>query len=658
MGIGSGLIFSLIFAAIAAVLAAIRGKNQGPAAAIAFALTFFLVLMEDWAVHTRPMMTFGGLLPLILVNVLTVAIVCWIADAAAQSVSIGTVVPLVALLVLGGVWVNGHGSGHGLVPCPSANSGIGGNGRACPVEAYGIVHVDENPPGTLPASVTTNLVVVTPDEAATKASQAMSSGLAGTLGFASYLHLGPATLQRVNGHMWYAFPLEGKLHGVSPGYLMVSAENPGGPGTVIERYAPQYPDASMKVILGGGQGSEPDRWARSHGYDGYLLDNPTLEIPDGCGPGGTAQLCDPVPYYSVTLLRPQVGWTFFAPVGVLLINAHTGQITRYGLPGRTAAQDGGYPPVPSWVDRVYSQSMAATIGDWYGENAHRAWGGTGYTNRYTVSGDPVLVYTGDENPSWRMLLTSHGTDVSTYRILEMDSATGAIGVYTPAGPMAIESNVGSAFCNAQGTGANGQGAGALNVRSSHLVPEALTLHLIYGQLTWMASYEPGTGTTTGSAPDQQEGDNGDPCGTGEPPVANPTFTGVGFVSAYNVSGATVAAGNTRDAALANYEQQLAAGSGAAAQPGAGVTTLTVAGTICEKDVDPGSVATYYITLCGTGGKPDFTRVYNGTSSLGPAIVLAHQGDPVLLKVNKFTAAASDQQIVSFSDARHPVSAGS
>ena len=33
----------------------------------------------------------------------------------------------------------------------------------------------------------------------------------------------------------------------------------------------------MIVGLGGGQGSEPDRWAYSHGYSGYLLDDPTLE---------------------------------------------------------------------------------------------------------------------------------------------------------------------------------------------------------------------------------------------------------------------------------------------------------------------------------------------------------------------------------------------
>jgi hypothetical protein len=131
---------------------------------------------------------------------------------------------------------------------------------------------------------------------------------------------------------------------------------------------------SMVISLGGGQGSEPDRWAYSHGYSGYLLDDPTLEIND-----------QGLPFYTVTLLRPRVGWTFGAPVGVLVINAHTGQINRYALGG-----------VPYWVDRVYSQQMAMMIANWYGEYSQAGFQGIGSSdaNRFRVSGDPVMVYTG------------------------------------------------------------------------------------------------------------------------------------------------------------------------------------------------------------------------------------------------------------------------
>jgi hypothetical protein len=99
---------------------------------------------------------------------------------------------------------------------------------------------------------------------------------------------------------------------IAPGYIMVSAEDPDA--IPVEHYDGLY---SMIVSLGGGQGSEPDRWAYSHGYSGYLLDEPTLEIND-----------QGLPFYTVTLLRPRVGWTFGVPVGVLVINAHTGQINR------------------------------------------------------------------------------------------------------------------------------------------------------------------------------------------------------------------------------------------------------------------------------------------------------------------------------------------
>ena len=523
----------------------------------------------------------------------------------------------------------------------------GDNGPHNAHAASHIVHVTLAPGDALPASVTSDLVVVTPDEAATRASQAMSSGLAATRNFGTYTNLGPATLQRVDGKMWYAFQLEfdgagnkARLHGVVPGYIMVSAEVPSGPGTIVERYDRNY---TMTVSLAGGQGSEPMRYVRDHlpGAAKYLLQDPTLEIQDGTGD----------PYITVTMLKPQLGETFQAPVAVAVINAHTGAIAKYDLPGHGPNQLAAHAP---WVDRVYSQDMAGQIANWYGRYAQAGWGGVGSTNanRFQVSGDPVLTYTGDENPSWRMLLTSFNAETSVNRIVEMDSATGAITIYRPAQPMGIESTVAQAFCNAQG-------AGAGNVRSNHLVPEHMTLHVIDGQLVWMASYE--SSKNSGGQADasaQQEGDSGDPCGNGEAPADNPTFTGIGFVPAYAATAASAVFGNTREAALANLFTQLASGNGNGNNPGAGATQVTVTGTLCEKDVDPGTPATYYLTLCGAGGKPDFSRVYTGTSSVGPAIVLAHAGDAVTFRVLKVNASNSQQQVQGFSDKQHPVGAGS
>ncbi len=265
-------------------------------------------------------------------------------------------------MTFGTVWLVGHNSGH---------------------DAYlasHLVSVTVAPGDQLPASSTDNMVIVSPDIATTKASQAMATGIAGQRNFSTYLQLGPATLQFVDGRMWYVFPLEfdgagnkARLDAIEPGYIMVSAEDPNA--IPVEHYDGGY---SMVVSLGGGQGSEPDRWAYSHGYSGYLLDDPTLEVND-----------QGLPYYTVTLLSPWLGWTFFAPVGVLVIDAHTGQITRYALDD-----------VPSWVDRVYSQQMAMTIANWYGEYSQAGFQGVGSSNanRFRVSGEPVMVYTGAGQP--------------------------------------------------------------------------------------------------------------------------------------------------------------------------------------------------------------------------------------------------------------------
>jgi hypothetical protein len=649
MGIIHALLYAFIFGVLAAIFAALRlpkaksrrsgygGNDIKPAGAagaavVAFAVAFILVLLGDWAIHIRPVTTFPGLIWVITGDLIVVCFAVWIADVAAQSVSVGTILAPVGVIVLVIVWATGYNSGH------DAHKA-----------AYGIVHVTEYNSDTLPASTTSNLVIVTGDEAYTRASQAMSSGIASTRNYSSYLDLGPATLQMIDGHMWYVFSLEfqgninkSRLGGKVPGWIQISAEDPNA--EPVERYAPDYPNASMTVSLAGGQGSEPDRWAYDHGYSGYLLSNPTLEIPDQGYQGQSGNQI--TPYWSVTLLSPQLGWTFQAPAGMLLINAHTGQVTRYSLPGR------GQPsPAPSWVDRIYSADQAAQITNWYGFYGHAPFGGQGNSNRYQVSGDPVMVYTGNGNPSWRMLLTSYGNEVSAYRIVEMDSATGAMSVYAPANPMGVESTVASAFCNASGVGAG-------NVRANHLIPQAMTLHVIDGQLVWMTSYEP---STTGAATDNlQEGNNADPCGSGtaqpENATASPSFTGVGFVPAYHVSGANAVFGSTRSQALANLLTQLASQAGNQGQANAGGVTVTVAGKVASIRTDvAGGNTVYYVVLEGTGGKPDYTRVYVGTSSLlGPGIVEASPGDAVTISVLKINAGPGAEQMQSFADATRPL----
>lgn len=531
----------------------------------------------------RPVTTFAGLVPLILVNLVLMVITATVATF--KRLNAGSAAAALAIVTFGTIWIIGHNSGHNAY------------------QASHLVSVTVASGDKLPASSTNNMVIVSPDIATTKASQAMATGIAGQRNYSTYLELGPATLQYVDGQMWYVFPLEfdgagnkARLHAIEPGYIMVSAEDPNA--VPVEHYDGPY---SMIVSLGGGQGSEPDRWAYSHGYSGYLLDDPTLEIND-----------QGLPYYTVTLLAPRLGWTFFAPVGVLVINAHTGQITRYDLDD-----------VPYWVDRVYSQQMAETIANWYGEYAQAGFQGVGSSNanRFRVSGEPVMVYTGTGHPVWRMLLTSYNNDNSVAKIIEMNSATGAMTVYTPQQPMGIEGPVTQAFDNASG-------AGATLVKADHYQAVDLTLHVIYGHLTWMATYEP-------------EG-------------SNPSFVGIGFVDAYQATANNVVFGSSKSAALQNYLEQLATvGTANGTPPEQGGQYQTITGTISAIGWDvTGGQKYWYITLTGHPG-----HVYVGTvASVGPAIVLAQRGDAVTIRILNTGAQESTQTMQSFTDARVPLNA--
>lgn len=531
----------------------------------------------------RPMMTFGGLVPLILVNLVLMVITA--AASTRGRLNAGSAAATLAAVTFGTVWLVGHNSGH--------NAYL----------ASHLVSVTVAPGDQLPASSTDHMVIVSPDIATTKASQAMATGIAGQRNYSTYLQLGPATLQYVDGRMWYVFPLEfdgagnkARLHAIEPGYIMVSAEDPNA--IPVEHYDGGY---SMIVSLGGGQGSEPDRWAYSHGYSGYLLDDPTLEVND-----------QGLPYYTVTLLSPRLGWTFFAPVGVLVIDAHTGQITRYALGD-----------VPSWVDRVYSQQMAMTIANWYGDYSQARFQGIGSSdaNRFQVSGEPVMVYTGAGNPVWRMLLTSYNSDDSVSKIIEMNAATGAMRIYTPQRPMGIEAPVTQAFDNASGTGAT-------LVKADHYQAVDLTLHVIYGHLTWMATYEP-------------EG-------------SSPSFVGIGLVDAYQATANNVVFGNSKSAALQSYLAQLATeGTANGTAPEQGGQYQTITGKIAEIGWDiTGGQKYWYITLAG---QPE--HVYVGTvASVGPALVLAQPGNPVTISILDVGAQESTETMQSFTDARVPLHA--
>lgn len=583
-----GLLWALLFAVPLTLLTRIRRRPK-PWTGTAWLLGFnvaLLFVIDSLAFYAgRPMMTFPGLVPLILVNlcVLLVTVTLGARYRRRLTRNGGTVATFGVLLVFLVVWIAGHNSGHDAY------------------RASHLVSVTSAPSTQMPASSTDHMVVVSPDIATTKASQTMSTGIAGQRDYSTYLQLGTATLQYVDGRMWYVFPLKfdgsgnkARLRAVMPGYIMVSAEDPNA--VPVEHYDGRY---SMIVGEGAGQGAEPARWAYDHGYDQYLLDDPTLELND-----------QGQPFYTVTLLSPRLGWTFDAPAGVLVINAHTGQITRYALND-----------VPDWVDLVYGQRMAEQIANWYGEydQAGFASAGSSNANRFQVSGIPVMAYTGASHPVWRMLLTSYNADNSVSKIIEMNAETGAMRIYSPQRAMGTETPVSAAFDNASGTGAS-------MVKANHYQAVGLTLHVIYGHLTWMATYEPEGG--------------------------NASFTGVGFVDAYQATADNVVFGSSKSAALANYLNQLSSeGTSNGTAPEQGGQYQTVAGAISAVGWDiTGGQKYWYVSLKGHPG-----TLYVGTvSSVGPALVLAQRGDHVTIRVLNVGQRESTATMQSFTDSRVPL----
>jgi hypothetical protein len=115
----------------------------------------------------RPMMTFGGLVPLILLNLVLMVITA--AVSTRGRLNAGSAIAVLATVTFGTVWLVGHNSGH--------NAYL----------ASHLVSVTVAPGDQLPASSTDHMVIVSPDIATTKASQAMATGVAGQRNYSTYL---------------------------------------------------------------------------------------------------------------------------------------------------------------------------------------------------------------------------------------------------------------------------------------------------------------------------------------------------------------------------------------------------------------------------------------------------------------------------------------
>lgn len=234
----------------------------------------------------------------------------------------------------------------------------------------------------------------------------------------SEVQLGQLVLQKIQGKLYYAAPLEYRgffqwlsNHSVgSKGYILVSATNPQDV-RLIQNVDGQ--DVHIKVQMQGFLFDYLPRYLYFHGITNVGMVDFSFEVDE-----------DYHPYWVVTLYKNKVGFAGSDAVGVAVVNAETGDIQTYPLD-----------QAPDWIDRVQPASLIyKQIADW-GEYINGFWNAI-FTKAGTLqpAGDNLhLIYGEDGGVYWYTGITSSGKDQSTVGFILVNSRTKEAKWYKVAG---------------------------------------------------------------------------------------------------------------------------------------------------------------------------------------------------------------------------------
>lgn len=315
-----------------------------------------------------------------------------------------------------------------------------------------LVHVVKEPVGSYP-NTDPNHILMVPEETATfEANNVLGSATKDNI--STIFGLGAGTLQSVGQHLYWLYPLvpsgwrnSNRVHGASPGFVIVDAEDPNVPAQLKLGY-------HMRFFPGGKYDHSLARYLWTHGYSGSKLADMTLEVDDTWKP-----------FFTVSVDRLTLNFKPMVPKAMLIVDPQTGKIQRHALND-----------IPDWVDRVYSQGTVKQMLNWWGE-----WGNAPYkfwsessAGRFKVATgeDPVLVYTSTGHPVWQAILTSWNRDTSAAYLALFDARDNEVRLYQ------------IPDLTLMSTAANTIFGSPSNLRK--LEPAHMTLHRIYGQLTWVA----------------------------------------------------------------------------------------------------------------------------------------------------------------------------
>lgn len=263
----------------------------------------------------------------------------------------------------------------------------------------------------------------------------------------------------------------------TPGYIMVNATNPSqvylvtAIGDNSETSTPtdntrmgQASSAEGLVDLeldylnhGGYFSNNVYRWARLNGYTGGITDI-SFEINNAGRP-----------YWVLTQYEPTIGFGGADAIGVVVIDAQTGNITDY-----TVAE------APTWIDRIQPEAFVTRQLNNWGGYVNGFWNTIfGRHDMVQVTPGMSLVYGADGQSYWYSGMQSAGSDQATNSFVLVNTRTKEVRRYMVAG--------------ANETAARHSAEGAPGVREADYVGTDPILYNVSGEPTYFLTLKDGSG---------------------------------------------------------------------------------------------------------------------------------------------------------------------
>ncbi len=234
----------------------------------------------------------------------------------------------------------------------------------------------------------------------------------------SQVELGDFCIQKVGKDLYWVAPL---LHSGffkwfnnqegTAGYVMVSATNERDV-KLVQNIGGK--DIKIKYQPEAYFGSEISRHIYMHGHETVGLTDYTFEIDD-----------NGKPYWVVTKYDKKVGFGGNDAIGIVVVDAQTGDMKDYSIAN-----------APKWVDRIQPiDIIEEQLTDW-GEYVHGYWNFSN-ANKLQITEGLTLVYGKDNKSYWYTGLTSVGKDESAVGFVLVDTRTKEATFYKQSGATEI-----------------------------------------------------------------------------------------------------------------------------------------------------------------------------------------------------------------------------